>query len=619
MKLPEPRRTVAQPLIHLIADQAAALRNAALAFASLREVRSMLGLLDRATRFDHAAAMKRPVLIALLGGTRAGKSTLFNELIGRAEASPMSDDEYGFTKRPVVAIDDRDRPLLSLPADFDAQFVPTQRANAVFCDTPDIDSLHTANHELTRRLIDRCDIVVYVTTPEKYAGFQLNEEVRNWASRKRWLFVLNKMDLVESKAGALRVEFDARLRALGFRPDDANRFLICARQPDRFSFPKLKEAIFTARPPEQVELLRIDGFLGYIDHAVRAELTDAIEKAADELQSETDALHRQMYEAYCKGLRTPDAAGALRVVLREATWRQLGQQCGWFMALPVWIRCRFAMLWASYQVNRMLLRGMNLVGLAGALASTSIAVVRGWLPLKRVTEALGPGYRRTVTEVARRARMILEDRNLAQVVVVNEKDDEANARIAAVPPAPSANWFEQTIRWLSLRNTDEETLTQLSADVERIGGKAARMVLGGVRGRLVYWSANLLPAAMFGWILCRIVRAWWSMNYLPLHFYGLAAALFAATLLVGYLALSWLVGRTTRDLDGAAMVEPITAPKATADLRQVTQRLRDLFHFASRLRQTARDIRQDLDREGSIHSAAPVNDPADPHETADLQ
>lgn len=612
MKSPERRPTAAHPLIRHVFDQAQSLRDTAVSFLSFQEVRSMIGLLERAARIDQAADLKKPVLIGLLGGTRCGKSTLFNELIGRPEASPTSDDEYGFTKRAVLALNDRDRPLLPLPADLDPQFVPTSRSNVVLCDTPDIDSVMRSNRDVTRRLIDLCDIVVYVTTPEKYAGFEINAEVRSWAARKRWLFVLNKIDLIEAKSQLLGVEFDARLHALGFRPDDRNRFLISARQPDRFGFAKLKEAVFETRPPEQVELLRVDGFLGYVQHAVRAELTNGIEKTADELQHETDALHGRIHDAYCKGLRTPEAAQALRVVLREATWRQLGHQCGWFMALPVWLRCRFAILWASYQVNRLLLRGMNLIGLAGAMASTFVAVARGWLPLRRVTESLGPGYRRTVTEMSSRARMILEDRNLLQLVA--KKDGEVNTNGAAemVTPATSGGWFEQSLRWLSLRNADEETLTQLSADVERIGHKSTRMVLSGMCGRLVYWFANLLPAAMFGWILCRIMRAWWSMNYLPLHFYGLAAALFAATLFVGYLTLSWLVGKTTRNLDGAAMVEPITEPKATVELRQVTQQLRDLVHMAKRLRQAATEIRRDLEREGSFHWAAPSSDSTDP-------
>jgi len=60
--------------------------------------------LEEALARTQSPESHRPMMAILLGGTGVGKSTLFNALIQKPDASPVSDSRRCFTSRPYVAV-----------------------------------------------------------------------------------------------------------------------------------------------------------------------------------------------------------------------------------------------------------------------------------------------------------------------------------------------------------------------------------------------------------------------------------------------------------------------------------------------------------------------------------
>ncbi|HEY0442867.1 MAG TPA: GTPase domain-containing protein [Candidatus Limnocylindrales bacterium] len=123
-----------------------------------------------------AMSLEAPLLILLLGPTGAGKSSLFNALIGRnasqtgvlrpttrqlvALARPSDRDVLVRRGGPLSGIGDN---LLRLVLEDDAP------EGLVIVDAPDVDSIEHANRELTDRLVEAADLAVFVTTATRYA------------------------------------------------------------------------------------------------------------------------------------------------------------------------------------------------------------------------------------------------------------------------------------------------------------------------------------------------------------------------------------------------------------------------------------------------------------------
>src|SRR4051794_30898830 len=123
-----------------------------------------------------AVSLDAPLLVLLVGPTGAGKSSLFNALIGRrgsatgvlrpttrelvALARPELGDALTADGGPLSGIDqDRLRLVLDDAAP----------EGIVLIDAPDVDSVEHANRTLTDRLVEAADLAVFVTTATRYA------------------------------------------------------------------------------------------------------------------------------------------------------------------------------------------------------------------------------------------------------------------------------------------------------------------------------------------------------------------------------------------------------------------------------------------------------------------
>ena len=153
-------------------------------------------------------------VLALVGGTGVGKSSIINALAG--ETVSQAGVRRPTTSRAVAwvpgasATDPSEAPLLQR---FDADVVrgtgPSELGNVVVLDLPDIDSLEPANRAAVEAVLPKVDVVAWVTDPEKYADAVFHDTfLRNWLPRlDRQILLLNKADRLTPEA-ARSVEAD---------------------------------------------------------------------------------------------------------------------------------------------------------------------------------------------------------------------------------------------------------------------------------------------------------------------------------------------------------------------------------------------------------------------------
>ncbi len=159
-------------------------------------------------------------VLALVGGTGVGKSSLLNALAGRV-VSPAG-ARRPTTGTPIAWVAESAReetaPLLRW---LDVREV-RDHAESVFADVaildlPDVDSTTPEHRARVDELLPRVDAVVWVADPEKYGDAVLHDAyLRHWGPRlARQLVVLNKADRVGADAERLREHLLASLRAEG--------------------------------------------------------------------------------------------------------------------------------------------------------------------------------------------------------------------------------------------------------------------------------------------------------------------------------------------------------------------------------------------------------------------
>jgi GTPase SAR1 family protein len=223
--------------------------------------------LTQAIEYTKDQGIGRPLVISLIGGTGTGKSLIFSKICQKEDASPSSDAIRGFTQKLHVAACESDRPFLSFKDE--TVFVPGIMEGVVLIDTPDLDSIHRQNALLTQRIIQDSDFLVYVTTPDKRSNFDIQQTILNWASRKRWFFVMNKTDTFgENDLSSLKKDFLEKITTLGFKTNDKHVFLFSARDENSFEFSRFKDAIFSKRSLQQNCLIRETASIRQILHVM---------------------------------------------------------------------------------------------------------------------------------------------------------------------------------------------------------------------------------------------------------------------------------------------------------------------------------------------------------------
>jgi energy-coupling factor transporter ATP-binding protein EcfA2 len=182
-----------------------------------------------------------PILVALVGSTGAGKSTLMNSLAGRQVSA--TGIRRPTTNSPVLACHPNDMRWFA-----ENVFLPTlprvrQQGLAMpgrdgllvlaasegmpegvaVLDTPDIDSVVKAHRDFANQFLDASDLWLFVTTARRYADAAVWEMLKDARDRGAALAIaLSRVPPVATRE--LAAHFDAMLEANGLR--EVRRFII---------------------------------------------------------------------------------------------------------------------------------------------------------------------------------------------------------------------------------------------------------------------------------------------------------------------------------------------------------------------------------------------------------
>lgn len=139
----------------------------------------------------------RPLIVAFMGGTGVGKSTLLNRLAGKAVAVAGVERP---TSKEVTLYHHQALVLQPLPAQLPlhkikiAQHADLQYQNLIWIDMPDFDSTEQKNQHLVLEWLPLIDVLIYVVSPERYRDNKAWRLLLAEGARHAWVFVLNQWD-----------------------------------------------------------------------------------------------------------------------------------------------------------------------------------------------------------------------------------------------------------------------------------------------------------------------------------------------------------------------------------------------------------------------------------------
>ncbi len=561
--------------------------------------------------------LDRPVFIVLLGGTGVGKSELFNALLGKPGLSPTSATIRPKTTHAHVAAAPADQQYLTFLDEADVVTTDHRLSGTVLIDAPDVDSTVSVHRERTRRLVERADIVVYVGSPDKRANFSVQDEVRRWAARKRWFFVLNKLDQIpEQDREAVCADFLGRVRELGFDVDREGFFAVSAVAAQNGTnglnerFERLRAGLFAHRAREQVRALRVEDAFNQVRHALSGSARGDLETLQQTLLTHEWELDQRVRSVFLRAVSTPQSRDMLCRIIREQAWRSAPGRVGGFLALPVWMRGRLAFSGLAYHLARMSAGGPSLTRMIRAGWHAAKAAWQGILPMRTILQGFSAEEERRLTEVAQDARRTLQDLGL----------DRLDGAKPSVPEPPvSSPEAEQTL-WTArllhqslnvLRSQgvlprtskhseqDQRSREFFQERLEQAVLTSADQLAVQRLGLAHTLAGNIFPVLVFGHAALRLVLGWLAGEWLPFDFYLTAVAVFLVSLLPGYMLVSVALTRSDDLPPPEQLVQALDAPAETESLRRVREGIEDLLDqvrdLEDALRVNLEVLQQELD------------------------
>jgi GTPase SAR1 family protein len=158
----------------------------------------------------------RPLIVAFIGGTGVGKSSLLNRLAGKAIARTGVERP---TSREVTLFHHYTVALQHLPEQLPvdkikiAQHEDEAKKNIIWIDMPDIDSIEQRNKQMVLQWLPHIDVLIYVVSPERYKDEKAWRLLLAEGNRHAWLFVLNQWDRGRREQYD---DFKRQLRIAGF-------------------------------------------------------------------------------------------------------------------------------------------------------------------------------------------------------------------------------------------------------------------------------------------------------------------------------------------------------------------------------------------------------------------
>ncbi len=200
---------------------------------------------DRTPEILFVDKQSRPLIVAFLGGTGVGKSSLINRLAGKAVAKtgverPTSREVTLYYHQSVAL----DRLPQSMPIDKIKLAVhdDESRRHLIWIDMPDMDSTEQKNKQLVLEWLPHIDILVYVVSPERYRDNKAWRLLLAEGAKHAWVFVMNQWDRAQQEQYD---DFILQLEKAGFTDPIVKRTIsepeLYSHQQDEFS--QLEEII----------------------------------------------------------------------------------------------------------------------------------------------------------------------------------------------------------------------------------------------------------------------------------------------------------------------------------------------------------------------------------------
>ncbi len=166
------------------------------------------------TLFNHNGS--RPLIVAFMGGTGVGKSSLLNRLAGKAIARAGVERP---TSREVTLYHHHSVAIKHLPEQLPlaqikiAEHDDESKKNIIWIDMPDFDSTEHSNKHQVLEWLPHIDVLIYVVSPERYRDEKAWRLLLAEGGKHGWLFVLNQWDRGQTEQYE---DFKRQLHQAGF-------------------------------------------------------------------------------------------------------------------------------------------------------------------------------------------------------------------------------------------------------------------------------------------------------------------------------------------------------------------------------------------------------------------
>jgi len=158
----------------------------------------------------------RRLIVAFMGGTGVGKSSLLNKLSGQSIARTGVERP---TSKEVTLYHHQAFSLQQLDQRFPLQHIEIAQHNeasneqVIWIDMPDFDSTEEKNKDIVMQWLPYIDVLIYVVSPERYRDNKAWQLLQAEGANHAWLFVMNQWDRGETSQYE---DFKQQLAKAGF-------------------------------------------------------------------------------------------------------------------------------------------------------------------------------------------------------------------------------------------------------------------------------------------------------------------------------------------------------------------------------------------------------------------